>query len=132
MTGQTIILASDRQRAMARRLIDLAPQGAVVNIREATRTSDQNALMWALLSDVSRAKPDGRTHTADVWKSLFMAACGHEVQFLMGLDGNPFPAGFKSSRLTKPQMRDLIEFILAWGSERGVVWSTPEQQERAA
>lgn len=128
--GQTIVLHGDRQRAMARRLIDLAPQGAVLNIRGATRTIDQNSRLWAMLSDVSRAKPDGRTHTPDMWKSLFMAACGHEVQFLMGLDGNPFPVGFRSSRLTKQQMSELIEFILSYGAEHGVQFL--DQRERAA
>jgi hypothetical protein len=123
MTGQTIILAGDVQRQNAKQLIDRAPVGAVVNVREATRTLDQNAKLWAMLSDVSRAKPEGRKHTTEVWKCLFMQACGHEVQFLMGLDGNPFPSGFKSSKLSKRQMCELIDFIDAWGSERGVVWS---------
>lgn len=123
MTGQTVILCGDVQRQNAKRLIDRAPVGAVVNVREAARSLDQNAKLWAMLSDVSRAKPDGRRHTTEVWKCLFMQACGHEVQFLMGLDGNPFPSGFKSSRLSKDQMCELIDFIDAWGSERGVIWS---------
>lgn len=123
--GQTVRLASAKQRDLAKRLIDLAPEGAVVNIREAKRTLDQSAKMWAMLSDISRSKPDGRVHTAEVWKQLMMAACGHEVQFLMGLDGNPFPHGFKSSRLSKKEMADLLTFILAYGDEKGVRWSEP-------
>lgn len=130
MTGQTVILAGLSQRILAKRLIDAAPTGAVVNVREAKRTLDQNARLWALLSDVSRAKPEGRTHTAEVWKALFMSACGHAVQFETGLDGTPFPVGFRSSRLTKAQMSDLQEFISAWGSERGVRWSD-EARENA-
>lgn len=123
MRGQTIILRGDGQRALAHGLIDKAPQDAVVNIREAGRSSDQNALMWALLSDISRAKPQGRQHTAEMWKALMMHACGHAVQFEQGLDGQPFPVGFRSSRLTKRQMQDLLDFIMAWGSENGVRWS---------
>lgn len=120
---QTVILRGSSQRDLAKRLIDAAPVDAVVTVKEATRNADQNALMWALLSDISRAKPDGRRHTPEVWKALFMAACGHEVQFAMGLDGNPFPVGFRSSRLSVRQMADLITFIMAWGDERGVEWS---------
>lgn len=123
MTGQTLILGTTRARETAHRLIDAAPVGAVLNVRPATRSTDQNALMWALLSDVSRAKPDGRMHTPEVWKALFMHACGHAVAFETGLSGEPFPIGFRSSRLTKAQMSELIEFILAWGTERGVAWS---------
>lgn len=130
-TGQTVILAGDRQRAMARRLIDLAPQGAVVNIREATRTSDQNALMWALLSDISRAKPEGRTLTPDVWKSLFLHSLDHAQRFEMALDGKGMvPVGFRSSRLTKQQMSDLIEMIVEYGARHGVQFS--DQREQAA
>ncbi|MCJ8138569.1 recombination protein NinB [Falsirhodobacter halotolerans] len=123
MSGQTVILRGASQRDFARHLISLAPQDAVVTVRAATRTNDQNALMWALLSDVSRAKPQGRCHTSEVWKALFMHACGHATQFQMGLDGQPFPVGFRTSNLSKGQMSDLIEFILAWGSENGVRWS---------
>lgn len=132
MTGQTVILAGSSQRALAHRLIDLAPPGAVVNVREARRTLDQNALLWAKLSDVSRSKPEGRQHTPEVWKALFMSACGHAVQFEAGLDGAPFPVGFRSSRLTKSQMVELIDFIDAWGSERGVAWGDPVQTEKRA
>ncbi len=121
--GQTIILRGDSQRELAKSLIDKAPPDAVVNVREAGRTTDQNAMLWSLLSDVSRAKPGGRKMIPELWKAVFMAACGHAVQFEQGLDGQPFPVGFRSSRLTKAQMTDLIEFILAWGAEQGVRWS---------
>lgn len=120
MTGQTVRLVGPRQRAFAHELIEKAPDRAIVNIRPETRTTEQNALLWSLLSDVSRAKPDGRTHTPDVWKALFMQACGHAVQFEVGLDGQPFPLGFRSSRLTKEQMTDLIEFILQYCAEKGI------------
>lgn len=121
--AQTVILRGDIQRAFARHLIDRAPIDAVVTIKGAARSADQNAKLWAMLSDVSRAKPEGRLHTPEVWKALFMSACGHAVQFEMGLDGKPFPVGFRSSHLTKSEMSDLIEFVSAWGTQRGVVWS---------
>lgn len=132
MTGQTVIIRGDSQRALAKQLIDLAPIDAVVNVREATRSLDANARLWAMLSDISRAKPEGRMHTAEVWKALFMNACGYEVQFLQGLDGNPFPAGFRSSRLTVRQMADLISFVSAYGDQNGVQWSEPMPDSLAA
>lgn len=110
-----------RQRA-ARAVLD-APDGHIVTIAEPTRSLDQNAMMWACLADVSRAEPMGRKLTPDEWKAVFMAACGWEVQFLPGLDGRPFPAGFRSSKMTVKQMADLITFILSWGSENGIRWS---------
>jgi hypothetical protein len=121
--AQTVILRSDAQRALAQNLVSKAPPNAIVTIKEETRNADQNALFWSLLSDISRQKPGGRRHTPEQWKCLVMAACGYEVQFLQGLDGQPFPAGFRSSRLTKSQMRDLIDWTLAWGAEAGIRWS---------
>jgi len=120
MIGQTIRLVSALNRERAKRLIDQAPDRALVNIRPETRSNEQNALLWSLLSEVSRATPDGRMHTPDVWKALFMSACGHAVQFEVGLDGKPFPLGFRSSRLTKEQFTDLIEFILQYCAEKGI------------
>jgi len=122
-SGQTVILVGDIQRAFAKRLIDAAPAGAVVNVRQATRTIDQNDLMWALLSDLSRAKPQGRKETPDMWKAIIMKACGHAVQFTMGIDGEPFPVGYRTSKLTKAQMSDLIEFIYSFGAENGVIFN---------
>ncbi|EYR81435.1 recombination protein NinB [Shinella sp. DD12] len=130
--AQTVILHGKSQREFAKMLVDRAPADAVLSIREATRTVDQNAKLWAMLSDVSRARPQGRCHTPEVWKTLFMHACGHAVQFEMGLNGQPFPAGFRSSKLTKSQMADLIESIYAYGAEHRVVWTEPDSIGRAA
>ena len=123
MAGQTKILHGAASREMAKRLIDAAPARAVVTIRPERRSEDQNAKMWAMLSDVSRAKPEGRRHTPEVWKQLFMHACGWASQFEMGLNGEPFPTGFRSSRLSKAQMSELIECIYERGAVWGVVWS---------
>lgn len=124
--SQTVILAGPSQRAFAKQLIDRAPHEAIVTVKAATRSNEQNAKLWAMLSDLSRARPEGRMHTPEVWKQLVMHACGHAVQFEIGLNGQPFPTGFRSSRLTKAQMSDLIEWVLQYGDEHGVVWSEPE------
>lgn len=126
--AQTVILRGGSQRDFAKHMIDRAPVDAVVTIREAKRTIEQNDKMWAMLSDVSRAKPEGRRATPEVWKALFMHLCGHAVQFEMGLDGRPFPMGFSSSKLTKAQMSDLIECIYEYGARHGVRWSEPVQE----
>ena len=132
MQGQTVILRSQQQRSIAKNLVERAPINAVLNIKEAKRTISQNDKMWALLSDVSRAKPLGRVAVPEVWKLLFMHACGHTVQFELGLNGQPFPVGFSSSKLSKSQMADLITFILQYGDKHGVQWSEPELKSQAA
>lgn len=122
--GQTIRLTSDVNRARAAGWCRSAPHGSIVNVREATRTGEQNAKLWAMLSDVSRAKPEGRELTPDVWKSLFLHSLDHAQRFEMALDGKGMvPVGFRSSRLTKQQCSDLIEMIYEYGARHGVEFS---------
>jgi len=128
-----IILSNAFNRNRAKALIDRAPDGYVASIAEPKRTLDQNNKLWAMLTDISVSKPLGRRHTPDDWKAIAMNACGWECQFCEGLDGRPFPKGFKSSDLTKSQMSTLIEWLQAFGDENGVHWTNePEQEERAA
>jgi hypothetical protein len=117
---QTLVIDSHYRRQQAHKLVEAAPIGAVLTIKPASRSADQNAKLWALLSDISRAMPGGRRHTPEVWKELFCHACGHAVQFEMGLNGQPFPTGFRTSRMSKAEMSDLIEFISAWAAEQGI------------
>ncbi len=133
MSGQTILLRGQAQRDLAKRVIDAAPPGAVVNVREATRNKDQNARMWAMLSDVSRAKPEGRMWPPETWKAAFMHSLGHQCRFAEGLDGSgPFPIGFRTSRLTVRQMADLITVIAEYGDRHGVRWTEPSPYEVTA
>lgn len=121
MSGQTVILGGDVQRTLAKRLIDRAPPNAVMNVREATRTLDQNAKMHAMLSDIARARPMGRVHTTEVWKCLFMDSCGFKPSWVPSLDcEGVINTGYRSSRLGKAQMSDLIEAMHAFGAEHNV------------
>lgn len=113
-----------RNRDFAHRLVDGAPQGSVMTISAPRRTSDQNDKMWAMLTEISAAKPEGRCLTPDVWKSLFLHALDHSQRFEMAIDGNGMvPTGFRSSRLNKRQMSDLIETIAEYGARHGVQFS---------
>lgn len=109
---QTVVIRGDAQRVRAHQLVDRAPVGFVITFKEPTRTNEQNSRMWAMLSEIAAAKPDGRQHSAEVWKCIFMQALGHEVAFVQCLDSQSvFPLGMSSSKLTVSQMGDLMEFI---------------------
>jgi hypothetical protein len=123
------VLNSDFARQRAANAVLKAPDGFICVVEEPRRTLSQNDRLWALLSDVAMSKPQGRMHTPEEWKCIFMSACGWEVAFLPGLDGRFLPYGYRSSKLTKKQMGMLMDFIEAWGAENGVKWS---QQEDAA
>jgi hypothetical protein len=126
----TLILRNDNIKATARHYIDIAPPDTVVKFYKPKRTIPQNDKMWAMLSEVSaQAEHNGQKHSPEVWKALFMHSCNHEVQFVMGLSGEPFPIGFRSSNLTVPQMKDLIEVIYQYGAEKGIVFNDPSIPE---
>lgn len=124
MAGQTIILRHQAQRDLACSLIAKAPDGAVITISPPKRSTDANAKMWALLSDISRAKPEGRSLVPEVWKALFLQALGHDQRFEQALDGRGvIPVGFRSSRLSKADFSALLEMIYEYGARHGVKWS---------
>lgn len=117
--GHTIILRGHRETA--HRVIDCAPMGSIVTVKPPRRTASQNDKMWAMLTEISVAKPEGRSLTPDVWKAVFLHALDHAQRFEMALDGKGMvPVGFRSSKLSKAQMADLITFIDEYGARHGV------------
>lgn len=117
--AHTVILG--RNRETAHRIIACAPAGSVLKISPPRRTLDQNSLMWSLLTEISAAKPEGRELTPDVWKSLFLHSLDHAQRFELALDGKGMvPVGFRSSKLSKDQMSDLIESIFEYGARHGI------------
>ena len=123
----SITLIGPTQREYAGKCIDQAEDGSVVKILKPTRSNQQNAKMWGMLADIRRSEPEGRKWTPETWKCAFMHSLGWHVQFAEALDGSgPFPLGFKSSKLSKQQMSDLIEVIYEYGSRHNVEWSEKE------
>lgn len=127
MRGQ-LFITRPHTRDLIKAKVDALPDGFEVVLREPKRTLDQNSLLWCLLSDLSRAAPEGRRWPPETWKAAMMFAAGHEIQWQPGIDESPpFPSGFRSSRLTKAQMSELIEFTLSYGDRHGVRWTEPQE-----
>ena len=118
------VLINDRVRSNAIEAVRSAPPNWIVTIKEPKRSLEANAKMWAMLSDVANARPEGRQWTPEVWKCAFLHSLGHQVRFAEGLGGSgPFPMGFSSSALNVKQMADLITVISEYGDRHGVEWS---------
>lgn len=134
MSRALIVITGQSARARAASLIERCPLGSRVEVKGARRSLAQNDTMWGLLTDVASQKEHaGRKYTPDQWKAIFMHACGREVQFIPSLDGSTFlPWGQSSRDLSKTEMTDLIEFILSWGAQNGVVFSTLGDAREAA
>lgn len=109
----------------------------VMEVRESTRTDDQNKALWGLIGQIMKQRPIhfGVKMTPELYKAVFMDAWGAEVTFLPKLDGDGmFPAGHRSSQLTVPEFADLLESILAWAAKEGLTIRHfgDEAQEQAA
>jgi hypothetical protein len=114
----------DIDRSLALAWVAKAPLGTRIEFMNAKRTLPQNDRMWAMLTEVSVQKQHyNQRYTPDEWKAIFMKACGHELKFIPDLEGHGFiPFGLRSSELSKEEMGNLIDFILVWGAQNGVVF----------
>src|SRR5437868_3287517 len=106
MSRWTLTLVSDAIRKRAVRWIETAADGTRVEFKEATRSSEQNALLWATLTDVARqVEWHGMRLSPEDWKLIFMDALGAEMRLVPNLDTNGFiNLGRSSSALTKAEM----------------------------
>ena len=121
-------IINEHIRTNAIAAIRAVPFGYILSIAEPKRSVAQNAKLWAMLSDVSKSKPDGRQWVPETWKVAFMHSLGHQVLFCEGLDGSgPFPMGFKTSGLSVAQMADLITCVQEYGDRHGVEWKDSER-----
>jgi hypothetical protein len=121
------VLVHDLARQRALEAIREAPQGFEVLVKEPTRNTEQNARLWATLSDIAQqVEWYGKRLTPEDWKHVFSASL-RKLAVVPNLDGSGFVAlGLSTSRLTKREFSDLIEIATAFGAERGVVWTEQE------
>lgn len=119
--------ATSRQRAIS--AVSTAPDGMVVEVKESTRSLEQNAKLHAMLEDLAQqVEWHGMKMTKTVWKRVCTAAMlrehGESPMLVPSLDGHGIEIIYeKTSEMGKRMMADLIEWIYAFGSEHGVQWS---------
>lgn len=110
----------------------MAGQQLVIEVKEKTRSTEQNARMWALLTEVSRQVDwYGQKLTAEEWKDVFSASLKKQ-KAVPGLDGGFVILGQRTSKMTVREMADLMTLIEAFGAEKGVRFSAPEWMEEHA
>lgn len=114
-------------RNLAFRALDEAPDDWVMFLEKEKRSTAQNRHLWALLTDISKQKLwCGMKMEAEDWKHLFTAALAGQ-RFTQGLHGGVVVLGTSTSKMSKEQMSELLESIIAWGVENGVKFSDYEQ-----
>lgn len=60
-------------RELAHQMVDLAPDGHVIEIKPAKRSLEQNRLYWAILSDISEQVVPGKSYEPSVWHEYLRA-----------------------------------------------------------
>lgn len=132
MSRALVILHSEAYREKAMKWVRQAPLMTRIDFRAPQRSLDQNARLWAMLTEVAdQCRHHGLRLSADDWKRLFMDQLDRELRLVPNLDGNGFVSlGQSTSKLSKQEMSDLMELIAAYGAAHDVEFKDPA--ERAA
>lgn len=126
MTRAVLILSSPDIRAKAKRWIDGLPDWSRIEFKKPRRTTDQNARMWAMLTDVAeQVEWRGMKYSPDDWKDFFMHAL-KKARWMPAEEGGMVPIGMRTSDLTIDEFRDLIECISEFGARHSVTFNEPE------
>ena len=134
MSRAVVILHREADRDRVISWTRTAPWGTRITVAEAKRSTEQNARMWAMLTEVARqVRWHGQRLSADDWKLVFLAALKSELRLVPNLDGTGFvQLGRSSSDLSVAEMGDLMDLIAAFGAREGVTFAEPERAEVAA
>lgn len=129
MEARKVRLAPGTRRMVMQAIID-APDGHFVHIQEPTRNLNQNARFHAMCGDIAKQMPwMGRQLGTEDWKRLlvdsWMRTTGrHASQVVPSLDGaGVVSLGVQTRGLGVRAMAELIEYVMAWGTEHGIQFS---------
>ncbi len=117
------ILAHAEARRRAHADIDAAEDTDIAEVRKATRSSAENALLHALLGEIATTKEwAGQKRDIEVWKRLMTAAwcraTNQQVELMPALDGHGVDIVYRrTSQLSRRECADLITFVQAWMAE---------------
>lgn len=123
---QRIIITTEEHRHRAFEALSQLPLSPVheISIKEhkSTRNLEQNARMWAMLTDISeQVEWHGQKLTKEDWKDVFTAAL-KRLKVVPGIDGGFVVIGAHTSKMSIAEMSELIEFAMAFGCQHNVKW----------
>ena len=94
-----------------------------LSIKKEKRSCEQNRLMWATLNDIAKqVEWYGMKLDAEDWKHIITASLRNQ-RMVPGLNGGFVALGQSTSKMTREEMTEVIECALAFGAEKGVVFS---------
>ncbi len=127
MTKQIFVIqpAPHPARERALEAVRTALEGKIIEIRDKTRTSEQNALLHALLGKIANSATfAGKRRTLEQWKLIFVSghaiATGRPAEVVPGLEGEFLNLRESTASMGKSRLSSLIEYVLAWCAENGI------------
>ena len=126
----TLILRNAGIKETAANLILGCPLEPVHKVKieeyKSKRTLDQNAKMWAMLTDISKQVVwYGKKLIPEEWKDVLTAGLKKQVA-VPAIDTGFVILGANTSKMTVKDMIDLIDLAYAFGNEHEVRWTEPE------
>lgn len=126
-----IPLTNDDARRRALQAVQDAKPGWVISINKPNRSTAQNSLYWAVLQAVSeQVRPAGQSHTAEIWhiyfKTLFLPGRMKELPGGQVIEMEPTTTG-----MTTAAFSEYVEQVIAWATEKGLVWTEDLRAMRA-
>ncbi|HSC06796.1 MAG TPA: recombination protein NinB [Steroidobacteraceae bacterium] len=136
---RTFILAHDLARRNAVACVSQAPDGYHVTVQPANKRRIQEEKYHAMIGDIARqTEYAGKRWDADDTKRILIDEFAEEMRLAgtpLHHDGRLIPSangrrviqlGIQSRDFYVKEAAQFIEFLNAWGADRGVVWSGRE------
>jgi len=99
-----------------------AERKLVLTLTEETRSTEQNAKMWATLGEIAnQVNWYGQKLTAEEWKWVLSASLKKQ-RAVQGIDGGFVVLGQSTSKMTVAEMSEMIELAVAFGAQQGVIF----------
>lgn len=116
----TFVMAhAEARRRAAQRCHDV-PDGWMITFSEPTRNLEQNAALWALLSEIAEQVVwYGMKLTSAEWKDVLTASLKQQ-KVVPGIDGGFVICGTSTSKMSKREFSDLLELGQAFAAQQGV------------
>lgn len=127
MSRATVIIRTKADRDKIAKWAHGVPWGTRVEMKAPRRSTDQNALMWSRLQEVSRqVEWYGQKLGPEDWKDMFTASL-RKARVVPGLDAGTYvPLGMRTSDMSKEEMSNLLDLIDAFAAEHGVTFNETE------
>lgn len=146
MDKQVVFLIDDQRKSYAKQIIDQAPNDYVCEIKEKTRTLEQNAFQWPYLQGFSEqmqwpVNGEMTWLSKEEWKDILTAAFEKETnpRLAAGFDGGIVMLGRRTSKYGKRKFAEWMEWLIAAATLKGVepvfkngaMWQIEELTESA-